>query len=513
MGKRSFPRGGCWELRARILLEHLDAAAACVCRINLRLQPARLAKHDLSMSFQTVARFAEYVRALAVLIGASLLSSASLSAPNPTVFPLSYAPAPVDNPLKGFVPYVGQAKEFPHSLEFSYLPLASVMTGPASFDWKPLEQLLDGVAARGCQLIVRFYLEYPGKPTGVPEFLLKDGLRLRAWTNSNTQPLPPSVAQTPDYEDTRLRAALTRFITAFGARYDGDPRLGYVTAGLLGTWGEWHCYPHTEWFASREVQTEVMDAYEAAFHKTPILLRYPAGDNEASHAPNGRRKFGYHDDSFAWATLETGRKEDGWYYLSALRQAGAMDRWRTAPIGGEIRPELWPCLWKATGCAEGQDFAVSVRETHATWLMDSSVSGKLSPDERLRALAAARSLGYELQVLQASATLAGRSLEVSVTLANRGVAPFYANWPVRVAVAGPTGERMLATLPLQLSALLPGSPPLIVRGTLENVASGKLLLLLGVENPLPKGRSLRFANVGQDLDQPGWLTLGTMMAP
>jgi hypothetical protein len=145
--------------------------------------------------------------------------------------------------------------------------------------------------------------------------------------------------------------------------------------------------------------------------------------------------------------------------------------------------------------------------------MDSSVSGKLSPDERLRALAAARSLGYELQVLQASATLAGRSLEVSVTLTNRGVAPFYANWPVRVAVVGPAGERMLARLPLQLSALLPGSPPLIVRGTFENVASGKLLLLLGVENPLPKGRSLRFANVGQDLDQLGWLTLGTILAP
>ncbi len=465
------------------------------------------------MTFQKASRFAEYLRALAILIAASLLSSASLSAANPTVFPLSYAPAPVDNPLKGFVPYVGQAKEFPHSLEFSYLSLASIMTGPASFDWKALEQLLDGVAARGCQLIVRFYLEYPGKPTGVPGFLLKDGLMLRNWTNSNTQPFSPSVDHTPDYEDPRLRAALTRFIAAFGARYDGDPRLGYVTAGLLGTWGEWHCYPHTEWFASKAVQTEVMNAYEAAFQRTPVLLRYPAGDGDASHAPNGRRKFGYHDDSFAWATLETGRKEDGWYFLTALRQAGAMDRWRTAPIGGEIRPELWPCLWKAPGCTEGQDFAASVRETHATWLMDSSTSAKLSVDERQRALVGARSLGYELQVLQASAAIAGHTLEVALTFTNRGVAPFYADWPIRMALVDSGGRRMLAALPLKLSTLLPASPPVNVRSAFDKVPSGKVLLLLGVENPLPKGRPLRFANVDQDRDQPGWLTLGTVLVP
>ncbi len=84
-------------------------------------------------------------------------------------------------------------------------------------------------------------------------------------------------------------------------------------------------------------QTEVMDAYAAAFRKTPVLLRYPAGDSDSSYAPNDRRNFGYHDDdSFAWATLDTGRKNEDWFYLARLRNAGpaAMERWRTAPIGG-----------------------------------------------------------------------------------------------------------------------------------------------------------------------------------
>jgi hypothetical protein len=454
---------------------------------------------------------------LAALLGALWHCGPALAAAaEEVVFHPAYAPAPADNPLKGFVPYAGQGRKFPHSLEFSYLPLAAVMTGPTNFNWTPLEKLLDDIASRGCQSVVRFYLEYPRKASGVPEYLVRAGVRVRAWTNTNTQPLPPALNHTPDYEDPRLRAALTNFIAAFGARYDGDPRLGFITAGLLGTWGEWHCHPHAEWFASKTVQAEVMDAYEAAFRKTPVLLRYPAGDGDPVYASNSRRNFGYHDDSFGWATLETGRKQDDWFFLARMRKAGpsAWDRWRVAPIGGEIRPELWPCLWKAEGCGKGQDFARCVRETHATWLMDSSTSSPLAPDELERALAAARSLGYDLQVLHASAALTGRRLEVSVTLTNRGVAPFYAGWPVRLMAVDAQGGEAMVEMPFTLKSLLPGmtaksSAPL----DLTRLTPGELTLLLGVTNPMKGGRPLRFANADQDRDRIGWLSLGKVALP
>ena len=438
------------------------------------------------------------------------------SATDPLVFHPNYAPGPADNPLKGFVPYAGQGREFPHSLEFNYLPLASLMTGPTTFNWALLEQLLDSVASRGCQSVFRIYLEYPRKPSGVPEYLVQAGVKIRAWTNTNTQPFPPALDHTPDYEDLRLRTALTNFIAALGARYDGDPRIGFITAGLLGTWGEWHCYPHTEWFASKTVQAEVMDAYATAFRKTPVLLRYPAGDNDYAHAPNGRRSFGYHDDSFAWATLDTGRKNEEWFYLAQLRKAGpaAMERWRTAPIGGEIRPELWPVLWKKERCKEGQDFARCVSETHATWLMDSSITRTLTPEERERALAAARSLGYELQVLKATAALKGRTLEVSVTLTNRGVAPFYAGWPVRILAVGPAGEEAAAEMPFALKSLLPAVADTQSQTLdLAKFSSGEIKLLLGIPNPLKSGKPLRLANTEQDRDRVGWLTLGKVFIP
>ncbi len=455
--------------------------------------------------------------ALAVLIGSvGDHGPTSTVAAEPVVFRPAYAPGPADNPLKGFVPYAGQGRQFPHSLEFEYLPLAAVMTGPTNFNWTPMERLLDGIASRGCQGVFRIYMEYPRKPTGVPEFLVRAGIRMRAWTNTNTQPFPPAMDHTPDYEDPRLRAALTTFITALGARYDGDPRIGFITAGLLGSWGEWHCHPHSEWFASKAVQVEVMDAYEAAFRKTPVLLRYPAGDHDRDHAPNARRNFGYHDDSFAWATLDTGRKQDGWFYLASLRQAGAeaLDRWRTAPIGGEIRPELWPCLWKSEGCAKGQDFGQCVRATHATWLMDSSTSKPLTSEEQARAIAAARSLGYELQVTQASAALTGRQVAVSITITNGGVAPFYAGWPLRLVAMDANGGEAMIEMPITLKSLLPGTT---AKGSgqldVTKLAAGELTLLLGAANPLKGGRPLRFANKDQDRDRIGWLTLGKIALP
>lgn len=268
--------------------------------------------------------------------------------------------------------------------------------------------------------------------------------------------------------------------------------------------------------AHTTVQAEVMDAYEAAFKQTPVLLRYPAGDNDQAHAPNARRNLGYHDDSFAWATLETGRKNDEWFYLAALRKAGpaAMERWKTAPIGGEIRPELWPCLWKRDGCTKGQDFARCVRETHASWLMDTSTSSPLSPDERERALAAAQSLGYELQIVKATAALKGRAIDVTVTITNRGVAPFFADWPVRFVAVGSGGAESVAELPFALKSLLPAATDTqSVTLDLAKFASGEVKFLLGIPNPLLGGKPLRFANVDQDRDRAGWLTLGKTVVP
>ena len=159
------------------------------------------------------------------------------------------------------------------------MPYSAIVKGYDEFDWQPLEAMLTHIASRGHQTVLRIFLEYPGKKNVLPKFLIEDGLTVHKYVNTNTHPLPPTEVETPDYEDPNLRRSLQQFLAAFGKKYDGDPRLAYVTAGLLGTWGEWHTYPRSELFASKTVQNEVLSGYEKAFRITPILLRYPAGKN------------------------------------------------------------------------------------------------------------------------------------------------------------------------------------------------------------------------------------------
>ena len=431
---------------------------------------------------------------------------------------LTYATAPPDNPLKGFVPYLRADATFPHSMEWDYTKLAEVMIGPTNFNWAPFEAKLNAAASRGHQFFARFYLEWPGKTTGVPQYLLDSGVMLRTWTNTNTQPFPAALDRTPDYEDLRLRAALTNFILAFGKRYDGDPRLGFVGLGLLGTWGEWHNSPHDDWFASKTVQREVMDAYEAAFKKTKLVARYPAGTNDARYADNSTRAIGYHDDSFAWATVDTGKRGDGWIFETRLRAARALDKWRTQPIGGEVRPEVWPCLFDEPTCApKGQDFDRCAAVTHISWLCNEGVfRGKIEGAARERAIRAVHRMGYELHVVSADVVVSSGQLTVSLLVTNTGIAPFYYDWPVELAALDTNGKLAKTwRTEWKLTGIQPEEPAAAWRfqADVRSFPVGTYLLLLHIPNPLPKGPPLRLANQTQDQHLPGWLTLGKVELP
>ena len=56
-------------------------------------------------------------------------------------------------------------------LEYSYMKYGDVVTDRGQYDWGVMDRLLDKVAARRHQAIVRFYFVYPGNPTTVPGYI------------------------------------------------------------------------------------------------------------------------------------------------------------------------------------------------------------------------------------------------------------------------------------------------------------------------------------------------------
>lgn len=459
------------------------------------------------------ARTIAVAAALAAALAAPALAAAPATAAGPGWTPLAEGPRPEANPLKGFIPFAGEHNTFPHSMEWAYFPLDAVVTGPGTYDWTAFDAQLDDIAARGHQTALRFYLDYPTRESGIPQYLLDGGLETHAYDDFGNA----GVSVSPDYDDPALREAVDGFVAALGARYDGDPRVGYVQAGLVGFWGEWHTWPYNgtegkpDWMPSPVVQEEVLTAFVNAFDETELEVRNP-------DAINASMPIGYHDDSFA---LSTKTSALGWHFMDNMVAVGATEKWRDFSIGGELRPELQPCLFSVVGCPvieEGgdNDFAGSVEQTHATWMMNhyAFATGYPEPDRSV-ALAASQSLGYSFRVTEAlvpTTTATGGSAEVGVTMANDGVAPFYEDWPVTLAVVDASGTVVTTAATDWLVGDVPSGEERTFTTTLDlsDVPAGEHSLVAQVTNPLAGGMPIRFANAAQDADVDGWLTLGTL---
>jgi hypothetical protein len=237
------------------------------------------------------------------------------------------------------------------------------------------------------------------------------------------------------------------------------------------------------------------------------LVRYPAGTHPAA------RRLGYHDDSFAFQTIDP----PAWMFLGRLKAAGDTNKWRTQPIGGEVRPEVQLCMWDAsqTSCVPaGQEFSRCVDLTHASWMLNHGVfSPGITGAQKDLALAGSRRLGYTLCVSNALLVDASVSntLNVSVGLGNMGVAPFYYDWPVQLGALSSSNTLANSWVTTwKLSSLLPTTTNTILSFSQTNhgLGAGTYKILLRVANPLSNGVPFRFANTAQDADLPGWLTLG-----
>lgn len=132
------------------------------------------------------------------------------------------------NPFRGFMAYTpGQGSTYTSdlksSLEFSYFPLKAVNTAANVYDWTVVEKSLSGAASRKRHAIIRFYLDFPSLPSGIPAYL---GVKTTKYTVEGG-------GSSPDYNNAGLQTALVNFIAALGRKYDTDRRLAAVEVGYF----------------------------------------------------------------------------------------------------------------------------------------------------------------------------------------------------------------------------------------------------------------------------------------
>jgi hypothetical protein len=180
---------------------------------------------------------------------------------NPDVSGIEY------NPLKGLIPgYPGINSTFPYGADHFYIDLKSTFIGYNTYDWTTFEAKLNDAVSRGVHSSARFWIDYPNTTYGMPVFLQSLVPAEDYTVMGNTA----GKSKLPDWNSEVLISALEQFIAAFGAKYDGDPRLYMVEAGLYGFWGEWHNSGTSGKDMSQANKDRIINAYLNAFTKTHI---------------------------------------------------------------------------------------------------------------------------------------------------------------------------------------------------------------------------------------------------
>ncbi len=355
-------------------------------------------------------------------------------------------------------------------LEFRYCGYNEVVNETGQYDFSKLDRILDEVAARRHQAILRFYFEYVGKPTTVPDFIKRMPDYRETIGKSEGKP-----THFGDWSHPALQQFTLDFTTRLAERYDRDPRIAFLETGF-GLWAEYHIYDGPNrlgaQFPDKPFQTKFLKHMAGQFKRLPWMISVDAVDSRYSPLKETRGlldlNFGVFDDSF----LCKQHPEENALNWKAMQQ----DRWQSSPAGGEFsyytnrdqKMALEP------NGPHGVSFEKAAAQFHISFMIGND-QPKFQTDRRIKE--AGMATGYRFRVT--SAERIGGKIRLVVT--NEGVAPIYQD-----AYFATQGKRSTTSL----RGLLPGQS---LTCELDDVA-GSLQDKLSIQcDWLVPGQEIQFA--------------------
>lgn len=396
------------------------------------------------------------------------------------------------NPFKGFVPWVGiQNPIYQTKLQYKTFEWIDLEPIKGQRNWSALEQNWGNIALSGKRVGIRVSAATPGSgnPYDIPEWLVNEGVSLRGYSIDGHQGLAP------DWDDPKFLTAHRDFIMALGDRYNNDPRIAWIDIGSYGFWGEWHVYLNDSLAATEASKQEIIDAYFDAFPDVPKVIAF---DDDFATEYVTNRGGGIRNDCL-------GTKDANDWYMSSLNSIDPTmnDRvWKTAIITGEFCGSDAGAI---AGTTSRFDLNFEfVKQTH--WSFIGTAGGAIQPQDEAHRQNLDRlhkTLGYRF-VLKAvdlpESAGAGADVAVTITLENKGIAPFYFEWPLVVYLMSADGTIVhQQELSVDIGNWLPGSHTNAAMFNLpQTIAAGTYEVRLAIHDPQTGAPGLMFANTGND---------------
>ncbi len=300
------------------------------------------------------------------------------------------------------------------SLEFRYCGYNEVVDAEGRYDFSKIDEILDDVASRNHQAIIRFYFCYVGKETTVPDFI-----RNRPDYDETIGKSEGKKTHFCDWSNSALQEFTISFYSKIAAKYDNDPRLAFLQTGF-GLWAEYHIYDGPreigKTFPSKEFQASFLKHMDATFQNLPWSVSIDSSDSNYAPVEDNEELlalgFGVFDDSFLCKQHARENAID-WKILG-------LDRWKQHPGGGEFSYYNARDQKNALAVSgpNGVSFEESAKKFHITYMIGNDQT-RYQKKERIRQ--ASMFAGYRFRVTKA--VQIGGTLRLTVT--NEGIAPIY----------------------------------------------------------------------------------------
>ena len=380
-------------------------------------------------------------RLMALLLLFVLFSGKALAAEN---WAYEAYDGPLCNPLEGNAVWAHDLSDRPQpfTLVYANITWAELEPQKGVYDFSGIEEKnhFDAWRQQGKHIILRFVMDVPGKKkhSDLPEWL-------RTRTEGDWYRTSYGQGWCPDYSDPVLMAAHKAAVLALGQRYDADPFVSFIELGSLGHWGEWHVHSKAgKMPPSAEREAYIRD-YLEAFSKTHLMMRRPFQTAAKEKMGLFNDMAGDVDATLEWLDwIENGgayqEEESG---LSAMAEA-----WKQAPVGGELTTSRTP----ERLLSQPETLLRLFRLSHTAWIGPNSFAEVRNRNLQSALDTVLSGIGSRLRITEAH--LEGTRLSLEVT--NDGIAPFYYDWPLAVAVTDLQGERAVLKTDLDIRTLLPG---------------------------------------------------------
>lgn len=312
----------------------------------------------------------------------------------------------------------------------------------------------------------------------------------------------------PDMDDPAILDRHLDFIKRLGQRYDGHPDLDHLDLGSIGWWGEWHLSGSKNCkLPTLENRMKVVDAYLAAFKKTPLVMLIN-GRECTAHAT--RHGTGWRADSMG----DLGSFSPTWNHMhnaypALIREGKAEDAWKNGPIAyeppaaiAEFVEKQWPLRWIF-------NYALACHGS-----LFSGKSGWLPDDENFRRELERflRRLGYRLvlrELTHPAQVRPGEKLDLGMKWQNVGSAPCYRPYRVAYRLTNPGGQERVFVSDLTVNKWLPGSIELFTEEFFndpKDLPPGEVVQVAGTialpADLAPGAYTVSIAVVGETDEQP-----------